>query len=112
VLVVFVPRQCAGATKTNEVTVITKLLLLALLAACGVPSNTATIEPPPEQPPDVKPPDDPGLEDQHFCCQSVDFKTFSGDGCQLITELQVALCNKVLYCEGNWVKDDGKVACE
>jgi hypothetical protein len=66
----------------------------------------------PDHPTDKQPPQEDHPMDQHFCCQSVDHKTFSGNGCQLITELQVALCNKVLYCEGNWVKDDDKVFCE
>jgi hypothetical protein len=89
---------------------ITKPLLLALLAACGVPSNTATIESPTEQP-DKRPPDDDQM-DQHFCCQSVDQKNLSGDSCQTIAPTQIDLCNKVLYCEGNWSKDDGHVVCE
>jgi hypothetical protein len=86
---------------------LTKHILFALLAACGIQPTPATA---PDEP-DQQPPDET-QEDQHFCCQSVDHKTFSGDGCSLITELQVALCNKVLYCEGNWVKDDSKVWCQ
>lgn len=89
---------------------ITKPLLLALLAACGVPSNTATIESPPSEQPD-KPPDDDQM-DQHFCCQSVDPKTMSGEGCQTMGAGQIDLCANVLYCEGNWAKVDGKVTCE
>ena len=87
---------------------LTKTILFAVLAACGVPSTPAIA---PDEP-DKLPPEEPEVKDQHFCCQSVDPKTFTGEGCQLITEQQVALCNKILYCEGNWVKDDGKVTCE
>src|SRR5262245_35108894 len=82
------PRR--GAIRSEEVTMFTKIILSAFLAACGVQSSTE--EPPAEQP--DKPPDDSQM-DQHFCCQSVDHKSFSGNGCSLITELQVALCNKV-----------------
>jgi hypothetical protein len=90
---------------------LTKPLLLALLAACGAPSNTATIESPPVEEPDKQPPDDDQM-DQHFCCQAVDQKNLSGDGCQTIAPTQIDVCNKVLYCEGNWSKDDGHVKCE
>jgi hypothetical protein len=47
-------------------------------------------------------------------CQSVDHKNFTGDGCDPISgSLEtIAACNKVLYCPGKWVKDDGKVWCE
>jgi hypothetical protein len=41
---------------------ITKPLLLAFLAACGVPSNTATIESPPVEQPDKQPPDDERMD--------------------------------------------------
>jgi hypothetical protein len=89
---------------------LTKPVLLALLAACGV-SSSATTESPSEQPiaPPTKPPEPEG---QHFCCAEVDEKTFSGDGCVLISEQQVALCNNLLYCDKKYVKQDGKVTCE
>jgi hypothetical protein len=96
--------------KVSEVTMFTKPLILAILAACGVPSNPATTEPPPDQP-DVRPPDET-QKDQHFCCQSVDHTTMSGDGCQTIGATQIDLCTNVLYCEGNWAKEGGKVWCE
>jgi hypothetical protein len=119
----------------------TKVVLFGVIAACGVqstaspderlggdshgddeaqaPADAATRDSldrrmmtasNPDEP--DKPHDEPKVKDQHFCCQSVDSKTFTGEGCSLITEQQVALCNKILYCEGNWVKDDGKVTCE
>lgn len=91
---------------------ITKPLLLALLAACGVPSNTATIESPPTEQPDKQPPDDPGLEDQHFCCQSISEKEFSGDGCTAISKEAINSCPNVLYCPDAWKKKDGNVTCE
>jgi hypothetical protein len=84
----------------------TKTILFAVLAACGVPSTPTTA------PAEKQPPEEDVQEDQHFCCQSVNPKTFTGEGCSLITVQQVALCNKILYCEGNWVKDDDKVTCE
>jgi hypothetical protein len=62
--------------------------------------------------PDRKPPEDVGLEDQHFCCQEIDLKSFTGDGCVLIDKTAAILCDKLLYCPGKYAKDDGKVACE
>lgn len=97
------------------ITMGTKPLLIALLAACGVTAgahaNTEAAAPPIDEP-DKAPPQPPKPKDQHFCCEDVDLKNFTGEGCQLITELQVALCDTVLYCEGNWAKKDGKVACD
>jgi hypothetical protein len=93
---------------------ITKSLLAFILAACGVSSTatSATAEPPAEQP-DKLPPDEVKPVDQHWCCQSVDYKTKTGDGCDPISgSLEtIAACNKVLYCSGDWTKDDGKVHC-
>jgi hypothetical protein len=71
--------------------------------------HNASTEPPSEQP-DKKPPDDDQM-DQHFCCQSVDLKNFSGEGCQTIGQGQIDLCTRVLYCPGKWAKDEGKVVC-
>ena len=88
----------------------TKPLLLAFLAACGIHSSTATTEPPAEQP--DKPPPGPQVEDQHFCCQAVNQKNLTGDGCITIGPNQIDACDKVLYCEGNWSKDDGHVVCD
>jgi hypothetical protein len=130
----------------------TKIILLAILAACGINSNQATTadvplggDPAenakaaaasregferqmqmtrqmqmhaasdrataPDEPTDKQPPEDPQM-DQHFCCQSVDPKTMSGEGCQTMGATQIDLCANVLYCEGNWAKQDGKVTCE
>ncbi len=88
-------------------------ILLAALAACGVQPTPATTEPPAEQPDEFEP---GGVKpaDQHFCCQSVDLKTLTGEGCTAIsTSLElINTCANVLYCEGNWGKQDGKVVCE
>jgi hypothetical protein len=89
---------------------LTKPLILAILAACGVNSSAATTEPPSEQP-DKQPPDDEGVLDQHFCCADIDPKKPSGDGCLPIGKEHMASCGKVLYCSGNWTNVDGKVTC-
>jgi hypothetical protein len=86
-------------------------IAFAILAACGVPSNMATIESPTEQP-DKKPPDDPALEDQHFCCTSVSLKDFTGEGCTAVAKEAINSCPNVLYCPEGWAKSEGKVACE
>lgn len=86
-------------------------LLLALLAACGVPSATATaLDEQPLAPPETEEPP----EDQHFCCRSVDPKTLTGDGCTAISgSLEtINACNNVLFCPGAWTKQDGVVTCE
>jgi hypothetical protein len=90
---------------------ITKPLLLAFLAACGVPFDTATIESPPVEQPDKQRPDDEQM-DQHFCCQTVDPKNLTGDGCTTIEPGQINACSEVLYCEGNWTKHNDKVTCQ
>jgi hypothetical protein len=92
---------------------LSKSLLLALLAACGVHSNPATE---PDPPNDVEPPDaDEPVEDQYFCCQSVKFdgkeKTGHGDGCSMTDEKHVILCNTVLYCPGGYTMNQGAVDC-
>jgi hypothetical protein len=89
---------------------LSKPLLIALLAACGVPSNTATTEPPREQPDDKQPPDEPPQEDQHFCCEKLS-GSGSGTGCVFISEKQAALCDKLLYCGSTYEKDGDKVTC-
>lgn len=85
----------------------TKTIVLAILTACGVSSPDATGEP--VQPPNVDKP----VEEQHFCCQSVDHKNKTGDGCTAISGTLEVInsCNKVLYCPGFWTKDDGVVTC-
>lgn len=86
----------------------TKIILFAILAACGVESTPATA---PDEP--IKqPPEEDAQEDQHFCCHSVDPKTWTGEGCGAINKENINSCNKVLYCPGKWVKDDGKVICD
>jgi hypothetical protein len=94
---------------------LTKALLLTVIAACGVSSSTpATAEPPPsERPDDVAPPPEPPPEDSHWCCQSVDPKTKSGEGCVGFSGAveTINLCAKYLHCPGGATKDDGKVTC-
>jgi hypothetical protein len=84
-----------------------KPFILAVIAACSVPSTPSTspteYQPPPEQPQE---------KDHYFCCQELDAKGFSGDGCTEIPESHVIACNKVLYCDGKYKKDDQKVTCE
>lgn len=87
---------------------LTKPVLLALLAACGVNSSTATAEPPSEQP-DRAPPDE-GEKDYIFCCQDVDTAKETGEGCITIGEKQIDSCSTVLACE-TFTKKDGKVTC-
>lgn len=80
--------------------------LLLLLTACGLGPDAAS------KPDSNQPPVEVG-EDQHFCCQSIDFdsKTGSGEGCVTIAKEQINQCNNVLYCEGRWHKQDGDVKC-
>jgi hypothetical protein len=82
---------------------LTKPLLLTILAACSVHS-----EPPDEQP--IAPPDQ--KDHVYFCCQDVDPKTFSGEGCLTIGEKEVDRCSTVLACSGNFTKKDGVVTCD
>jgi hypothetical protein len=108
----FVLRHRAGL----RITMLATAIVFALIAACGatagaVPPNASTSEPPPDQP-DVLPPEEPEEPaGQHFCCIEIDQKTATGDGCILISEQQVALCDTILYCDGKWSKVDGKVVC-
>jgi hypothetical protein len=93
----------------NEVPVL-KAILFAALAACGVPSTPATVDPPDDfkpAEPDVKP------IDSHWCCQSVDPKTKSGEGCNMISSTieVVDACAQYLNCSGGATKQDGKVTC-
>ena len=81
----------------------TKPLLLAFLAACGVSSGAAA------NPNEKAPPEDE-VKGHYFCCQTVDKLT--GEGCVTIGANQVDSCNNVLYCEGSFMKKDGKVYCE
>jgi hypothetical protein len=97
-----------------------KVILLAILAACGVRSSAAaTPETPasePDGPDDVEPPEgDEPPEDQYFCCQSVKFdgkeKTGHGDGCNMIDAGRAALCSELLYCPSGFVSSQGSVDC-
>ena len=88
-----------------------KAIVFAALTACGINPSPSTVEPPAKQP------DAPSEEpikpmDQHFCCQSVDPKNKTGDGCNTIAPTQIDQCAEVLYCPGFWAKHDGKVYCE
>src|SRR5688572_5665524 len=93
-----------------------KPFILALIAACGVTagaaSSPATAEPPPSEQPDA--PHEMKPKDQHFCCQSVDHKSLSGDNCNAISDALEVInaCGEVLYCEGNWTKSQGTVRCD
>ncbi|PRQ06231.1 hypothetical protein [Enhygromyxa salina] len=88
---------------------LTKSLLLAFLAACGVNSSDSPTEPPTERP-EKKPPDD--IEKVHiFCCQKVDVKTKTGDGCVTIGSDKIDSCSSVLACAGSFTKVDGTVTC-
>lgn len=65
-------------------------------------------------PPDDKPiaPPETG-EDQHFCCDTTDDGKgqVGGEGCVSIPKSHIDSCSAVLYCEGNWRKQDGTVTC-
>lgn len=94
---------------------LTKPLILAIITAGSVPSTAATTEPPPTEQPDAPPeqPDKPEVNDQHWCCESVDHETKTGDGCSAISgSLEILnVCANVLYCPGYWTKEDGTVQC-
>jgi hypothetical protein len=94
-----------------------KPLIIAIVAACGLTagaSSPSTTEPsPPEQPGEFEPPAVKPKE-SHWCCQSVDPKTMSGEGCTAIsgsTEV-INACANYLNCSGGAAKVDGKVTCE
>jgi hypothetical protein len=85
-------------------TMFTKPLLLSIATALGITSGAA---------PDSKdrPAKPPGCESgQHFCCTSIDKLT--GEGCVTISRENINTCDKVLYCDGTWMKSDGKVVCK
>jgi hypothetical protein len=90
-----------------------KAIVFAALAACGVQPTPATADP--AEQPDEYEPTEPAVKpiDSHWCCQSVDPKTKSGEGCNMFSgaiEL-VNACAQYLYCEGSVSKQDGKVTC-
>lgn len=78
------------------------VLTIAILAACVAPSN------PPD---DGYQPNQTVLMDQHFCCNKVDPKTLSGEGCTAIGPEHINTCSKVLFCPEGWTKNDGDVSC-
>jgi hypothetical protein len=92
---------------------LTKPLLAIILTTCGVSSTPAAADPPAEQPDEYEP-TEPAVKpmDQHFCWQSVDPKTMSGEGCLTIGKGQVDQCPELLYCAGSYAKHDGKVYCD
>ncbi len=88
---------------------LTKIIMFAAIAACGVSSTPATAEPPPDYRPPSKPPQE---EDAYFCCDSVNPQgKGSGEGCEQILHTQVAGCSKVLHCTKGYTNDEGKVHC-
>jgi hypothetical protein len=98
------------ASRLTLIDMLTKPLLLAIIAACGV-SNSATQ---PEGPGDLEPPEaDKPAEDQHFCCKSVDLKNASGEDCFTLPKdgKLIDLCAEVLYCSGDWGKSNGVTQC-
>lgn len=88
--------------------VLTAAILASALvcAADSVGPGTDT-----QAPTDKQPPDDE-QQDQHFCCQSVDPKNWTGDGCSAISSELINSCQHVLYCPGKWTKSDGTVTCD
>jgi hypothetical protein len=92
-----------------------KPLILAIVAACGLTagaaSSPATADPPPSEHPDA--PREMKPKDSHWCCQSVDPKTKSGEGCNHIsgTSEVINACANYLNCSGGATKVDGKVTC-
>jgi hypothetical protein len=89
---------------------LTKPLLFAIIAVCGVLSGAAAT---PAEQPEKKPPD-ANKKGQQFCCSSVG-KTAAGkgtgEGCVTIGPGKIDSCDKVLSCGDEWLKDDGKVTC-
>jgi hypothetical protein len=85
----------------------TKPLLIAIIAACSVPSNSEATE----QPDDKEQPQEKPEEDQHFCCQEINQEKQTGEGCSYIDEKYLITCSKVLYCQGDWSLVEGKAKC-
>jgi hypothetical protein len=92
---------------------LTKPLLFALLAACGIPSTATTEQPePPAENPVVPPAPPPQEGESYWCCDSVSGQgTGSGNGCEQILQEHVILCDKVLHCTKGYSNDDGHVTC-
>lgn len=108
---------------------LSKTILALILAACSnvehshspdaayneMLARVAETLPTPTEQPDEYEPVEPEVKptDSHWCCQSVDPKTQSGEGCNAFSgaiEL-INACANYLYCEGNVTKQDGKVTC-
>jgi hypothetical protein len=52
------------------------------------------------------------LEDQHFCCVSVDLNgKGSGENCTATSKELINNCQNVLHCNGSWGKVDDTVRC-
>ena len=92
---------------------LTKIILFAVIAACGAPSApTPTATDPPAEPPDEIQPDGPTVKDDtYFCCVDVNHKAKSGDGCVTIGEKEIDRCDTVLACAEGFTKKDGTVVC-
>jgi hypothetical protein len=83
-------------------------VLFALLAACGVRSDS------PQDSPDELPDghNEVRVKDNvYFCCHDVELKTASGEGCVTIGEKQIDQCSTVLACADGFVKKGGVVTC-
>jgi hypothetical protein len=83
---------------------ITKAIVLMLVGARGVGVGAASS-------PEAAPPEE--LEKDHvfFCCQDVDEKHATGEGCITIGEKQIDQCSTVLACADNLTKKNGTVVC-
>ncbi|PRP97295.1 hypothetical protein [Enhygromyxa salina] len=84
------------------------ILFTILAAACGVQSSPAPSAAPEE--PDIRPPED-DQDDQLFCCETVDLKAMTGEGCKFLPKEQILLCQTILACGDVWALDNGKAAC-
>jgi hypothetical protein len=92
-----------------------RTIIIAALAACGVsPTQNPAAADPPVAPDDKELPDGEIIPiESHWCCQSVDPKTASGEGCTSIsgTPEVINACAEYLNCSGSAAKHDGKVTC-
>jgi hypothetical protein len=104
-----------ASPRDYEPRMLTKPLLFAVLATCGIPSTAATTEQPepPAEQPDVPPAPPPQEGETYWCCDSVNGQgNGSGEGCEEILHSVVALCNNVLHCTKGYTKNaDSKVTC-
>jgi hypothetical protein len=89
-----------------------KAIVFAALAACGVSPTPATAAPPAEHPDEFEP-NEMKPKESHWCCQAVDPKTKSGDGCSAFSgSIEVInQCAEYLHCPDGATKHDGKVTC-